>query len=89
MKKNEINVGRHYVVKINKVLTAVRVVAYRECKKGISKLNYTHYDVFDLATKRMHLFRSAQKFQREVTEAQAKAIDKHGEKAYCLQEIQQ
>lgn len=64
MKKNEIQVGGHYVAKVSGKLTTVRVDAIRENELA-RYLNHTmpRYDVTNLSTGRKTTFRSAAKFR--------------------------
>lgn len=68
MKKNEIQVGGHYVAKVSNRLVTVRVDAIRE-----GPVNQ-RYDVTNLATGRKTTFRSAAKFRSVATKNQAARI---------------
>ncbi len=70
MKKNEIQVGGHYVAKVSGRLVTVRVDAIREYNPSFnasyrSLRNATYYDVTNLATGRKTTFRSAAKVRYE------------------------
>ena len=65
MKKAEIRVGGHYIVKISGRLTTARVDYIAEKYDHNDKLT-VRYDVTNLATGRKTSFRSAAKFRSEV-----------------------
>jgi hypothetical protein len=66
MKKSEIKIGGHYLAKVNGKVVTVRVDAIRTGPRGISKNDYSSYDVTNLATGRKTTFRSAAKFRRPI-----------------------
>jgi len=80
MLKKDIKVGGHYRAKVSNKLVPVRVLDIYKNSGG------DRYQVWNLVTGRKTTFKSAAKFQSEITLAQAKAIVKHGEKAHCVGE---